>query len=265
MLTIEPPPRSIIAGATDLMPRNTPIWLTSRIRRYVSRSVSRSLPRWKIPALLTRTSTWPWSSTVRPTTSAQASSERTSWATKVAPISLASTSPSACSTSVTTTSAPSSRNSVASAPPCPRAPPVTIATLPSSLPMTPPLLGAGPYRTAGPADGSGTKRHEPVDAPAVGMIQLLGAAAHESIWPGVRATVPRSVVGSGHAPHRAVRSHRPHVDPRDLRRRRARRHEPGARRRHARRRRRLGHRPHRHRRLLRRVRGPPAAVVGGPP
>src|SRR5436190_5497071 len=62
----------------------------------------------------------------------------TSWWWNVAadPMSAAVCLPSSSRTSVMITCAPSSANNRASAAPCPRAPPVISATLPSSLPMT---------------------------------------------------------------------------------------------------------------------------------
>src|SRR4051812_29984599 len=90
-----------------------------------------------MPALFTRTSSWPCSASTASTTLVQSASRVTSWWWYVArsPMDAAVCFPSSSSTSVMTTAAPSSAKSSASRAPCPRAPPVIRATLLSSRPM----------------------------------------------------------------------------------------------------------------------------------
>src|SRR5579859_8007130 len=87
-------------------------------------------------ALLTSTPTGPRAPAAL-TASSQSSSELTSrWTyTAAGPMSAATARPASSRTSPSTILAPSRANRRASASPCPRAAPVTIATLPSSLPI----------------------------------------------------------------------------------------------------------------------------------
>ena len=135
MFTIEPDRCEIICGATLCMPRNTPVWFTATTSFQDSNDVSTMRSQRRIPALLIRMSRRPHSSTTRETSALHCAGSATSCSTNVPPISAAVFAPSSVSTSVTKTVAPSSPKSRASAAPCPRAPPVTIATRPSSLPM----------------------------------------------------------------------------------------------------------------------------------
>src|SRR3954463_2482043 len=139
MLTIEPPPARFIAGMTVFIPRKTPIRLTSMTCRNSSRGVLAISLNFRMPALLTSTSTLPSSRSVCSTTDCHSSSDVTSRCTKRtrSPSSSASALPSSSSPSAATTLAPSACSRRTSAAPIPRAPPLTSATLPVSRPATP--------------------------------------------------------------------------------------------------------------------------------
>jgi hypothetical protein len=130
MFTIEPWPEVSSASANVRMPRRTPVWLTASVRSQVSSGMSAIMPGTKIPALFTRTSTPPNSARTRSRIRSQASVEDTSCSTNRRPSSTAG-----ALTSVMHTRAPSSRRWRAVPAPMPEDPPVTTATLPSSLPM----------------------------------------------------------------------------------------------------------------------------------
>ena len=124
MLTIEPPPLRSMTGATACMPKNTPSWLISKMRRYVSSSVCCMDNARKTPALLT-------SPSIRSNPSAkacQSSADDTSSRWNRPPIRSATSRPAGSSTSATTTSAPSAAQSSASAAHCPLAAPVMTMT-----------------------------------------------------------------------------------------------------------------------------------------
>ena len=89
------------------------------------------------PALLKRASSRPWRSKVKRITRSQSASLVASACTKIAaaPIRLATASPSGLRRPVNTTLAPSATKSSAVLVPMPLVPPVTIATLPSSIPI----------------------------------------------------------------------------------------------------------------------------------
>src|SRR6266545_4107762 len=159
MLTIRPQPRSFMCGHTAWAQLNAPVRLTRRSRSQSSGTWSGSWPRWSsVPALLTRMSTEPNSSTVRRTVSSTCARSVTSHFTAAArrprsQISCAvdsaytkpcdraawaigpyrpASSPESDSTwmSAITTSAPALPSVSASARPSPRDPPVTKATRP---------------------------------------------------------------------------------------------------------------------------------------
>src|SRR5882724_1167564 len=145
MLTIEPPPARRMAGMAALLPRNTPVALTSITRCHASSGVSSTRPVALMPALLTSTLSLPKRCSASATASCQSFSRVTSSRTKAASPPLAATSastarPSASSTSAMTTCAPSRANILASAAPMPRAAPLISATFPASL-MSPPFAG----------------------------------------------------------------------------------------------------------------------------
>ena len=97
---IEPLRWFIMVGATAAMPRYTPVWLMAMIESHRARSVSIIPAIRKIPALLINTSIRPSSARIELVIVLQAAASVTSCSTKVAPISVASFSPSATSTSV---------------------------------------------------------------------------------------------------------------------------------------------------------------------
>ena len=161
MLTIEPPPRSVIGATAARMPRNTPVWLTA-ITWSQSASVWFSSRAVKpMPALLTSTSRPPKRSMVKAIADAHSSSLDTSrWVnTARSPIEAATASPLSTRTSPITTSAPSAANRRASASPCPRDPPVIERHL--AVQSSHGSIVAG--RPAGRAVGRPSRT--PVDAP----------------------------------------------------------------------------------------------------
>src|SRR3954468_2044189 len=140
---IEPPPRAFIAGAACLIASHGPIRLTRNISCQSATSCSKieaSPP--EMPALAKKTSRPPCSPTAA-SIRARTSSSR--------PASAAIT-PSPAATSAAITVAPSRANRAALALPIPEAAPVTIAILPSSLPLMhiPPSL-RGAKRRGNPA------------------------------------------------------------------------------------------------------------------
>src|SRR5437879_1530007 len=136
--TIARPPARRRAGMAALLPRNTPVALTSITRCHASSGVSSTRPVALMPALLTSTLSLPKRCSASETAACQSASRVTSSRTKAALPPLAATSastarPSASSTSPMTTCAPSRANILASAAPMPRAPPLISATFPASL------------------------------------------------------------------------------------------------------------------------------------
>src|SRR4051794_31054158 len=159
MFTIRPKPRSCMCGHTACAQLNAPVRLTRRSRSQSSGDWFANWPTWSsVPALLTRMSTDPSSSTVRATaasTSARfVTSQRTASARRPMPrisptvssvctspccratvasapyLSVSSDSSDSTSRSATTTSAPARARVSASARPSPLDPPVTSATRP---------------------------------------------------------------------------------------------------------------------------------------
>src|SRR6476646_4136732 len=159
MFTMRPHLRSLMCGQTACEQLKAPVRLTRRSRSQRSGSWSWNCPTWSsVPALLTRMSTEPSSSTARATAAATCSRSVTSQRTASAfrPIarissaadsvctrpcvratiargpyaSVSSDSSDSTSRSATTTSAPALASVSASARPRPREPPVTSATRP---------------------------------------------------------------------------------------------------------------------------------------
>src|SRR5580704_6844302 len=124
-------------GRTARMPRNGPTRFTASTRSNSARVLSSISLWWTMAALCTRIVGAPNTCVASRITAAQSSSLDTSRCTKIAdsPISAASLPPRSSWMSAMTTFAPSAANSRASAAPCPDAPPVMMATLPSSMPM----------------------------------------------------------------------------------------------------------------------------------
>src|SRR5262245_3339094 len=121
MLTMRPQPRSCMCGQTAWAQLNAPVRLTRRSRSHSFGCWSPNWPRWSsVPALLTRMSTEPRSSTVCRTASSTCARSLTSHLWVVF----------ASSMSRTTTVAPARSSVRASARPSPREPPVTMATRP---------------------------------------------------------------------------------------------------------------------------------------
>ncbi len=138
VLTMVPPPAASISGATFLMPRKAPTWLTCTTCWNSSSGVVTSSLKRRMPALLTSPSIFPKAPFAAATAACQSASWLTSRCTNSAvssPSSFARASPCASSTSAITTRAPSAANSRASCSPCPRAAPLISTTRPSSLPM----------------------------------------------------------------------------------------------------------------------------------
>ena len=75
---IEPPPAARMAGIAALVPRKTPLALTSITRSHSSTVVSSSRPAPPMPALLTRTSSLPKRAVAAATACCQESSRVTS-------------------------------------------------------------------------------------------------------------------------------------------------------------------------------------------
>ena len=145
MLTMEPPPVLSISLTAYLVPRNTPVALTSMMRRQPSVSSGSETRPLLRPALFTRISSLPKLATVCWTRLRQLSSLVTSFCTNKArpPASAICDStflPSSSFMSATTTLAPSLPKSRASSAPMPRAAPVIIATLFSSRISPPPTF-----------------------------------------------------------------------------------------------------------------------------
>src|SRR6266540_1367166 len=141
MFTIEPPPVWRMAGMAYFVPRKTPLAFTA-ITRSHSAAVRSSIATrgMTIAALLIRMSRRPWRPVASLTAFCQSASFVTSRCTYAAspPATRMEAStflPSASRMSPKTTRAPSRANVSASAAPCPRAPPLISATLPSSFPM----------------------------------------------------------------------------------------------------------------------------------
>src|SRR5262245_54271755 len=138
MLTMEPPRARRMAGITARVPRTTPVELTAMIRSQSARVVSSIRLPPPMPALLTRTSSFPYKRSASATAPAQSDSLVTSRRTNVASpptarISSTVALPSASRTSPSTTFAPSFVNRRPASAPIPRAPPLISATFPSSL------------------------------------------------------------------------------------------------------------------------------------
>ena len=104
------------------------------MRRHSVKSTSSHAVKGTMAALLTSTSSFPWAPTVSSTMRLTSSSLEMSTVMPLPPAGAASSAP---WMSATTTVAPSSASLSAIALPMPCPPPVTIATLSSSLPMSP--------------------------------------------------------------------------------------------------------------------------------
>src|SRR6478609_7813853 len=132
-LMIEPPPFLRIVRVTACMPRKQPSWLIRQISSTSSTGCRSMSPNRRMPALLASTLTGPKRTFVSSTTRAQDAGSLTSWSAKwvSAPSSSVSAWPASFAMSAMTTRAPSATNAREIAAPCPCAPPVTIATLPS--------------------------------------------------------------------------------------------------------------------------------------
>src|SRR6201996_1018301 len=132
-LTIAPPPRPAIFGASAAVRKYGARTLTSNIASKLARLSSGVGAKSKMPALLTRTSTSPTSSASRPTASKSArSAARKRAVPPAASISATASAPRAASRPLPTTSAPSAASCFATSRPIPEVPPVTSAFLPSS-------------------------------------------------------------------------------------------------------------------------------------
>src|SRR3954451_24388921 len=155
MLTKAPPPTSIMCGTANLADRHTAVELVSKVRCQPSSVMPSTGPISGPVALLTTTSTRPYTSIASVTICLQPSSVPTSvtqtWTSPpVCATSLATVSALAATTSTTTTRAPSAAKRRTMAPPMPPPPPpVTITVRPanprpaSSLAMGSNLLGLG--------------------------------------------------------------------------------------------------------------------------
>ena len=175
-LTIAPPvpadPPGRIARKACFMPRLTPTTLTSSILRRSSASASITSAEISMPALFTRMSKPPSTSTVLLTADSQSASCVTSRCTKpvlapVAPIFSAVVRPRSSRMSPMTTPAPAAPSDSAMPAPMPRAPPVTRALRPDKSK----LLTMNP----------------PIDRPAGRSPQLEPRSAPRLICPSVRA------------------------------------------------------------------------------
>src|SRR5689334_21923291 len=135
---IEPAFCFFIVGTTARMPRKQPSWLTLISRSTSARSIVSTSPNRRTPALFTSTLTGPQRDSTSATSACHDSSDDTSWWTKTvaSPSSAASASPGPSATSAMATRAPSATKPRTIAAPCPCAPPVTIAILSSSRPMS---------------------------------------------------------------------------------------------------------------------------------
>src|SRR5690349_9517928 len=141
VLMIDPPPFSCIVWTTARMPRKQPRVLTRQTSSNSATGCVVSSAKRRMPALLTRTFTGPYSSFARFTIRSHDASSLTSCCSKTAalPSSAASASPGSVATSAMTTVAPASTKARAIAAPWPCAPPVTIACFPLNLDMSQPL------------------------------------------------------------------------------------------------------------------------------
>src|SRR6478735_3032206 len=137
-LMIEPPPFLRIVRVTACIPRKQPSWLIRQSSSTSSAGCRSMSPKRRMPALLASTLTAPKRSFVSSTTRAHDAASLTSWSAKWVspPSSSASAWPSSFAMSAITTFAPSATKWRTMAAPCPCAPPVTMATLPSNLPLT---------------------------------------------------------------------------------------------------------------------------------
>src|SRR4051812_10854372 len=139
-LMIEPPPFVRIVCVTACMPRKQPSWFTRNSSSSSSSGIVSISPKRSSPALFASTLTGPKRWLASSTRVLQDAWSLTSWWAKwaLAPpetsqSSSASAWPCSLAMSATTTRAPSATNARQMPAPCPIAPPVTIATLPSSL------------------------------------------------------------------------------------------------------------------------------------
>ena len=146
MLTMDPPPLAVMAGMAYLQQRNTPFRLVSMVRSQSTSSTStRGGGRIKMAAPLTKMSNRPnrvtASVTIRSTWKAsEMFTPTTAGVSGVAFIRDSVSSAPAMFRSAITTLAPSRPNLWQIARPIPEAPPVTMATLFSSLPVKSVLL-----------------------------------------------------------------------------------------------------------------------------
>src|SRR5581483_7358462 len=135
MLTMEPLPAASIAAPSARESRNGPVRFTSSTRRHCSAVVSSAGRSSEIPALLTSTSTRPYSASTRFVSSAAYCSEATSpvSANAAAPCSRTAARVSAGSRrSASTVAYPRSASASATRRPIPCAEPVTTATAPTA-------------------------------------------------------------------------------------------------------------------------------------
>jgi hypothetical protein len=140
VMMIEPPPARRMAGTAYFTDRNTPSRLIAVCRRQSANDISMALHRMPIPALAIITLSRPKRRSVASITRGHSSSILTSRCRQIASPPAAAISPTtacapASSMSVMTTLAPSRARVAAHAAPIPDAPPVTIATLPSTWPI----------------------------------------------------------------------------------------------------------------------------------
>src|SRR5262245_45983504 len=171
MLMMLPPRWPALACATICRAaawptRKAPLRLTRSTRSKSASLRSRKSAAWMMPALLTRISSLPNAAQVSATSLFASSAAPTSVGTNrhfASPSDCAAARPASSSTSALATAPPSATKRCGTASPLPREPPVTIATLPSSLAMrsSPPP----PQQTIDgvAAAARGQQEHEPAD------------------------------------------------------------------------------------------------------
>ena len=144
MLTILPPPFSIIVRPTACAHRKTPVRFTSTTFCQPLSGMSSGAAPQTVPALLTRMSTRPNSWTTRATIASTDSWSLTSTGSASARVGIAAAASSQRSTlrAQSTSSAPASASPVAIWRPIPLPPPVTIATLPLEVEQIHPAASA---------------------------------------------------------------------------------------------------------------------------
>ena len=192
---MEPPPLRTISGMACLQVSIWLVRLTAIVRSHTSRSrsvtgVSRFRKSESVrAALLCSTSSRPkWSTTVRTAPTTPASSDRSASTASDRPpdalISAATRSAPAPSMSRTATEAPSRARARAVAPPMPPAPPVTMATLPSTRPCCSSLTSGSPPLGSGPGAAC-CRRHGSPSAPDRCMVvgRVVISRRHRSDHP----------------------------------------------------------------------------------